>query len=364
MMPSKAVPRTYGILLSVTLMLISAQAFAQHGVTPSVQCERTSGDIATLTTEVPPGLHEADIERTQWASKTTGGWSNEYVSGVSTTYQATVRAGLEAQGRVRFQTRDGWTDWSEAATCSLHPQPDLTQQQLDAMEPVLESVITLEGHRLFGASVVQPRPFPRQPDLCWACNQCVEPDPPPMIPPDLLPDCPKPGDLDELYDEWAYWAAVTQVLTNLLDAYNWYDYWSGVANMVQDMTKAAGLLLPGAGSVAAKGLNMILQMAADGVMDAMMDDLLEASGLSDFNSRGALTKGLNDANTLRLAAHQAYMAELIPWIECQNNVNEENIERQADLDAWNKVKDQYLEDWQTYQDCLDDPNRCKQEECQ
>ena len=245
----------------------------------------------------------------------------------------------------------------------VRSHPDFTKQQLAVMEPLLTSMITLEGHRLFGASVVRPHPFPKNPALCWVCKPCVEPEPPPLMPPGLLPDCPKPDNLDDLYDEWAKWAAMTQVLTDLLDAYNLYDYWSGVGNMVKDMVSAAGLLLPGAGSVLAKGLNMLLQMAADGLLNAAMDELLDATGLSDFNSRGAIEKALSEANSRRVAAHQAYMAVLIPWIECQNNVNEENIERQADLDAWNNVKDQYLKDWETYQDCLNDPNRCQQEEC-
>jgi hypothetical protein len=285
------------------------------------------------------------------------------VNGVAKAYTATVRPGLEAQGRVRFQTRGGWTQWSEAADCATHPEPTLTQEQLDAMQPVLESMVTLEGHRLFGASVIRPQPFPRQPALCWVCKACVEPEPPPMLPPGLLPDCPKPENLGDLYDEWAKWAAMTQVLTDLLDAYNWFDYWSGVGNMVKDMVSAAGLLLPGAGSVLAKGLNMLIQMAADGLMDAMMDEILDATGLGDFNSRGAISKALSEANARRLAAHQAYMAALIPWIECQNKVNTANIQLQADLDAWNAVKDQYLEDWAKYQKCLDDPNRCRQEYC-
>ncbi len=110
-----------------------------------MSCERISTDIATLTAEVPPGSNEADIERTQWASRTTGGWSNDYVDGPATIHHATVRPGLAAEGRVRFQTRDGWTGWSGTAGCAAEPErPALILEYGDLRIPLV---------------AVQPGPF-------------------------------------------------------------------------------------------------------------------------------------------------------------------------------------------------------------
>ena len=87
---------------------------------------------------------------------------------------------------------------------------------------------------------------------------------------------------------------------------------------------------------------MLIQMGISGALDAAMDELLEAAGLEDFNSRGAITKALDIFNGLRKAVLDAYNAVWFPYIECQNKVNLENTRRQADLDAWEKVKDTYL----------------------
>ncbi len=250
----------------------------------------------------------------------------------------------------------------------MNRHAEFTQEQLAAMQKVIDAVLTWEGILRFGsggmagAARPMPHPVPRI-RMCWFCEQCLEPDPPPLMPPPLLPDCPRPDNLDDLYDEWLKWATLTNVLTELLDAYNWFDYWSGVGNMVQDMISAAGLLLPGAGSVAARGLNMLIQMGISGALDAAMGALLEATGLEDFNSRGAITSALGIANGLRKAALDAYNAVWFPYIECQNKVNLENARRQADLDAWEKVKDTYLANWAKYQACINNPNRYGWREC-
>lgn len=184
-----------------------------------------------------------------------------------------------------------------------------------------------------------------------------------MMPAGLLPDCPKPDNLDDLYDEWAKWAALTQVLTDLLDSYNLFDYWRSVGGMLKDMVSAAGLLLPGAGTVLARGLNMVIEMAANGALDALMDSILGELGLDNLNTKGAIEAALSEANARRIASHQAYFAVLQGWIECKNKVNLANVKIQADLDAWNKVKVQYLADWKAYQDCMNSPTRCGYQTC-
>ena len=184
-----------------------------------------------------------------------------------------------------------------------------------------------------------------------------------MMPPGLLPNCPKPPELDNLYNEWLKWATLTNVLTELLNAYNLFGFWKGVADMSKDIVNAAGLLLPGAGSVAAKGLNMLVGMATDGALDMMMDGILDNLGLSDIKCKGACAAALSFANGKRQQALAAYNKVWYAYIDCQNKVNEKNITLQADLVALNKVKATYLKNWADYQKCVDDPKRCGWVEC-
>ncbi len=236
-------------------------------------------------------------------------------------------------------------------------------QQLEAMEELIASTLLYHGNLTYGSGLSRPgQPNPKI-DMCWVCRACSEPSPPPMMPAGLLPDCPKPDNLDSLYDEWAKAAALTQVLTDLLNTYNFFDYWRSVGGMLKDMVSAAGLLLPGAGTVLSRGINMLLDMAASGVLDTMMDEMLDQLGLDNLNSKGAISAALSEANSRRVEAHQAYQAVLLAWINCKNNVNLENVTRQADLDAWNAVKDQYLKDWEEYQTCMNSPTRCSYQAC-
>jgi len=199
--------------------------------------------------------------------------------------------------------------------------------------------------------------------LCWVCKQCTEPAFPPMMPPSLKPDCPYPPELEGLYDEWAKWAAMAEVLQQILNSYNFYEFWSGVAGMTKDMVSAAALLLPGAGFVAAKGLNMLLDMAVQGAIGAIMGEIMSELGIPDINSKSACQAALGVADSKRVAANNAYITKLNEYINCQNKVRAENLTIQSQIDEWNKVKDTYLKDWDKYQKCLNDPKRCSWVEC-
>lgn len=238
-----------------------------------------------------------------------------------------------------------------------------SKQQLDSMEKLIGSTLSYHGTVTYGSSLTRPgKPYTKI-DQCWVCKACAEPNPPPMMPAELLPNCPKPANLDDLYDEWAKWAALTQVLTDLLDTYNLFDYWRSVGGMLKDMVSAATILLPGAGTVLSRGLNMLIEMAANGVLDSMIGEMLDKLGLENLNTRGAISAALSEANAMRVSTHQAYFSVLQEWIACKNNVNTENIKRQADLDAWNAVKDKYLADWKAYEACLNSPTRCSYQTC-
>jgi hypothetical protein len=129
------------------------------------------------------------------------------------------------------------------------------------------------------------------------------------------------------------------------------------------MVAAAGLLLPGAGSVAAKGLNMLIKMAVDGALDALMGGIMDALGIPDINSKSACQAALNFANNKRKNALAEYNAVWYAYIKCQNEVNTQNTQIQAEIDTWNQVKNEYLKNWADYQKCMDNPNRCGWVEC-
>ena len=134
MRASQAVPRTYGIVLCVTLMLTGTHAFAQSQIKPFAHCWFIADDEIRVTTDIPGGLTEANVIETHYAARTTGGWSNWRGSGYVPTHEFAARPGFGAQARVRYRVHDEsvdrWDPWSDIVHCTN----ELTQVPPDTVD--------------------------------------------------------------------------------------------------------------------------------------------------------------------------------------------------------------------------------------
>ncbi len=147
---------------------------------------------------------------------------------------------------------------------------------------------------------------------------------------------------DDALDVLAEREAKVAIWQAALQAHKDMAFYGGLAGMVSDMVSAASTVLTAgtATGAARAGARLLIQMARDGALEALMEEL-GIPGLSDMTEAAVATQ-LAKAEAARVKAAKAYENAHKAWVDCMNNPASMNA---AELNA--------------YQTALSDWNRCR-----
>ncbi len=218
-----------------------------------------------------------------------------------------------------------------------------TAVQLEALRKVNQAVVHYgfvnnwgRGSLGTGPGSKFPKRSPYPIPVCWKLD-CPDCGPMPATPTN---DC---GDLkkkkDDLLDKLSQIEAKQALMQAVLEAYKKGALAKGIADMVGDMvTAATTILTAGGGTAAASAGGRILgQMALDGMVGSILEEVIGADGLAGM-SEAALEAAISKINKERKAAHAAYMAAALAWRNCMEDAAKATKKYKMDLSNWESCR--------------------------
>ncbi|MCH9681326.1 MAG: hypothetical protein K0V04_07830 [Deltaproteobacteria bacterium] len=200
---------------------------------------------------------------------------------------------------------------------------DLTPSDLTNLRAINEGLVQYGLTRNFGQgftgngdgeqSQVQRAVYPVPLCTKMQCDDCGSP-------PEGGLDC---SDLkrkrDDALDVLAEREAKVAVWQAALQAHKDMAFYGGVAGMIGDMVSAATTVLSAGTATAAgrAGARLLIQMARDGALEALMAEL-GIPGLADM-TEAMVQSQLAKAEAARVAAAKAYEQAHKAWVDCMNN---------------------------------------------
>lgn len=221
----------------------------------------------------------------------------------------------------------------------------LTKAERDAVNAINEAMIRVALSTNFGRgftgedgdkSRVERSVYPVPTCMKMQCDSCGDP-------PEGGLDC---SDLkaarDRALDELFGAEATVAIWQAALQAHKDMAFYGGIAGMVSDMVSAASTVLSAgtATGAARAGARLLIQMARDGALEALMEEL-GIPGLADM-SEAAVEEALSKAEKKRVAAAAKYAAAHKAWVDCMNDPAAMSASELAEyrdaLKAWNRCR--------------------------
>ena len=327
----------FGLGASTAATWVSARSAARPVPT---QSSRLPGLRHTVPTDVPLTIHGGDLKMSALRSALPKGASANRTSGeirvqgVGAGHLAAIVYSLKG-GKNATITRTGQAARPKA----------LTKAERDAVNEINEAMVRVALSTNFGRgftgdggdkSQVERSVYPVPTCMKMQCDSCGDP-------PEGGLDCSDLKDArDRALDELSEAEATVAIWQAALQAHKDMAFYGGIAGMVSDMVSAATTVLSAgtATGAARAGARLLIQMARDGALEALMEEL-GIPGLADM-SEAAVEAALSKAETKRVAAAAKYAAAHKAWVDCMNDPAAMSASELAEyrdaLKAWNRCR--------------------------